>query len=317
MKVTVWDGEKIGRPGIYSGVPINSYHADLCVGPSISSGGLRKFEDPDLTPAHFYDTSYLNPEGVPEPDKESWILGRAAHTLFLGEGGFKDQFVFQPDTYPADDGSMKPWHGAAKFCKRWKAEVQLKKQSILKPAMLTSIKGMASSLGAHPEVHNGILSGFIEHSIVWQDRETGVWLKSRPDSIPRDSAMIVDLKTTDSASRAACNRSISDYGYHIQLALAAEGLLEVADLRITDFFLVFVETKRPHLINVKPITAHMIHRGQQQLRRAVRKFADCLEKNEWPGYPDDGIAASFTDFLEKRLDRENEAGELPDLHQED
>ncbi len=38
MIVTRYDGQPITAPGIYSGVPIDTYHGpDLCAGPSISS----------------------------------------------------------------------------------------------------------------------------------------------------------------------------------------------------------------------------------------------------------------------------------------
>jgi len=37
-----WDVGKISQQGIYAKIPMSVYHSDCCVGPSISSSGLRE-----------------------------------------------------------------------------------------------------------------------------------------------------------------------------------------------------------------------------------------------------------------------------------
>lgn len=304
LPVRAYQGGKISEPGIYSGVPIESYHADICVGPSISSGGLRAFEAEDSSPAHFYLHSYLNPDHVPEPPKAAWIIGRAAHTLLLGEAGFNEEYVIRPDAI----GDQK-WNANANVCKAWLAEQAQAGRTVLKGEDITNIKGMARSLAAHPIVQQGILNGLPEHSIFWRDEETGVWLKSRMDNIPTDGNMIVDLKTCDSASPIACRRSITNYGYHQQGALGVEGMKVVAGRDIADVAFVFIEKTAPWAINIKPLDAEALEWGRLQNRRAVRAFAKCFEEGRWPSFEgDDLVAANLLDFKRKSLEYERDQG---------
>lgn len=300
----IWDGNKISKPGIYAGIPIMTYHSDCCIGPSTSSGGLRTIDS--VSPAHYWATSYLNPERTPPEDKDSFSLGRAAHTLILGEEGFRRDYVIRPDKWDS-------WR--TKDAQVWRDEQKLAGLTVLEPKNIDQIKGMAASLAAHPTIEAGILRGHIERSIVWQDKQTGVWLKARPDVLPIDSNMIVDLKTCNSADPVSVRRSIADYGYHLQLALAYEGILAVTGRKMTDFVLVFVETSAPYAVNIKPLDADDIIFGRRQIRRAINRFAECIEAGSWPAYDDDEVTASLPAYYRARLDREVEAGLLPELEE--
>ena len=315
LPVRVWNGEQIIEPGIYAGVPNEIYHrkADLCDGPSISSGGLRKIDSKN--PAYYWDTSPYNPD--PDEDKdadsEALLFGRACHTLLLGEEGFKDQYWIRPDHYPSDES--KAWNANANDCKRWLAEAALAGKDVLTKAQVKRIAGMAASLAAHPTIMQaGILRGQVERSIFWRDRKTGVWLKARPDCLPEDDNTVSDLKSCASAHPVDVRRAISDHGYHQQFALIDEGIRETTGRQMQDHLVVFVESKRPHCINIKPLTPEAIADGYRQNRRAIDKFAEGMKTGYWPGYDDDDeVPADLTDQLRNRLKREAEAGLLPEV----
>lgn len=316
MKVIRWNGEPISEPGIYAGVPMKAYHGQLTVTPSISSGGLRKIENESC--AHYFAESYLNPDRVERADSEALIFGRATHHLFGGEDRFFEHFALQPATYPdSKTGEDKPWHGGAKFCKQW-AQVQRENdRTVVTEAQLQHIRGMAASLDRHPAIEAGLLKGEVERSIVWRDAKTGVWLKARPDVIPLDCDMIVDLKTCAAADHHSVCRAITEHGYHMQLALAYEGLLAVTGRRLTDFILVFVEKTPPYAVSVKAVDTIDIEYGRRQLRRAIDKFARCLELNEWPAYEDEDIPATLQPHYRKRLADEAEQQLLPAVDEAD
>jgi hypothetical protein len=296
-------GEIITEPGVYD-MPIEHYHGNCCAGPSISSSGLRTIDA--KSPAHYWDESYLNPEYDPAEDAAHYVLGRAAHTLLLGEEGFREKFVVRPDEFDS-------WR--TKASKAWRREQLDSGKSVLEPKDIATIKAIAGALGRDPLVSQGLLNGEIERSIIWRDSETGVWLKSRPDALPVNADLVADLKTCTSAAPRDVRNSIAEYGYHMQLALVGMGMKEVLGREISDedFVLVFVETKRPYCVNVKPVSPDAIFAGRAQLRRAIRKFAECLEKNEWPGYEDNGITASLPKYVQDRLDSERKMGLLPDV----
>lgn len=289
----VYAGGKINQPGIYRAVPMSVYHSDCCDGPSISSSGLRQLTPPNGCPLKFWDTSYLNPERSPEEVKEHFNLGRAVHTLLLSEDGFRDEYVIRPLEW-------SDWR--TKDAKEWRDRQIAKGKTVLVPDDLDNIQGMAERISGD-KTFVDLLQGRIERSIIWKDERTGIWLKSRPDSIPADG-FIADLKTTADASEIGCQRSTLSYGYHMQLALACMGLEALTKRQVTDHVLLFIETKRPWAYNIKPIDPPLIDLGMRQLRAAIKVFAECINSGIWPTYYGSGIVLSSPDWFDKQIERE-------------
>ncbi len=262
----------ITSPGCYVDLDIERYHGQCTDGPSISSSGLRTiFID---SPAHYWVGSHLNPNRADEPQSEALILGRAAHHLLLGEKEFGRLFVVRPDRFDS-------WRTAE--AKTWKAEQEKAGMTVLLPGQIEIIRGMHASLQAHPLIAGGILDGAIEHSLIWQDEETGIWLKARPDAIPTASGDFADLKTAASVAPEDLSRAVSDRRLDMQAALVKWGAKAVLGIEMNDFALVFVEKAPPHCIEVRVIRQDHIEEAEGDLRAALRLFAKCLKTNTWPG----------------------------------
>ncbi len=301
-----WDGKPISKPGIYSGIPMDVYHGQLTVGPSISSSGLRKIFNESL--AHYFVDSYLNPANwetvggvrrlIEKPSSEPFIFGRAAHHLLLGEADFRQHFTLRPDKYPDPEkpGQEKPWSGNATWCKNWLAKAKRDRLTPLTSTQIVNIKGMAASLHTQPLIKAGVLNGLIEHSMVWLDKETGIWLKARPDAIPTSDRDFADLKAVADVADEAIERSIGDYGYNQQGALVGSGCVELMGGEMTSFSLVCAEKVAPYCVqvrslskepNIDPKTGAMepsdLDLGDQQNRAALRLFALALKRGVWPG----------------------------------
>lgn len=276
MNVTRWNGEPVDKAGVYSGIPLADYHGQPTVGPSVSSSGLRTIFAKSC--AHYWLTSPLNPNRVEREPSQAMILGQAAHHLLLGEAEFGKHFVIRPDEL-----NGKPWHGNRTDCKEWQAAVAAESLTVLLPAQVDAIKGMAVALGQHPLVRAGILGGEIERSILWQDEETGVWLKVRPDAIPTDALDFSDLKTTPDVSHDAIVRSIGEFGYHVQAALVGMACRAVLGREMESFSLVFVESAAPHCVRVVTLQPEDLSLGEQQIRSALKLFKSCLDRGVWPG----------------------------------
>lgn len=280
-----WDGHQITKPGMYSAIPLDTYHdPQICDGPSISSSGLRKIIR--QSPAHFYCEWPGNPERVVKPDKRNLVLGRAVHHLFLGEKFFSALFAVEPDEYPIDASGigMKPWNNNANHCRAWQAEQAKAGRYVMKPADAEAIRGMSAELGKHTIIRDvGILNGMIERSLFWKDRATGIWLKSRPDSVPSDSGDFVDLKTTISVQWIDLMRAISDFGYHQQGALVTQAARQVLNIPNPTFTLVFVESRPPHCPRIVTIDQRDLELGDRLNRTAIDTFVRCLKSGHWPG----------------------------------
>lgn len=302
----VEEGRKITEPGVYR-IPMHWYHQDCCDGPSISSSGLRKIEME--SPANYWAFSVYNPHAFTEDDKQHFSFGRAAHALILGDEVFHEHYAVRPSEW-------KDWRTNA--AKAWRDEQIEAGKTVITEADLTSIKLMAEVLARHPIVEAAnLMSGTIEASLVWQDRETGIWLKARPDVIPRFDGVYSDFKTTTQAQPIDCRRAVHKFGYHMQMALGAEGYREIFGRGLENFLLVFQETKPPYNVTPVEVDADAIYWGRCQVRRAIRTFADCMEKGDWPGYADEIVTATLPDWYTTRLSEEQVNGLLPNVGGED
>lgn len=281
---------QITADGVYQ-VSIDAYHNDptLFDGPSVSSSGLRTISNKSL--AHYWADSPMNPEREDdEEESAAFILGRAAHHLLLGEDSFSTQFIARPDTI---DGAA--WQGNRTACKNWLADMANAGRTVLKPDQIKNIRGMAKSLAKHPLIKAGILNGLIERTMVHKDKETGIYLKSRPDAIPTDSGDYADLKTTPTVDFIELQKTVAKYGYHQQGALVGEVHKAVFARPMTSFSLVFVESKAPWCVRVVTLRDGDLARGHEQNREALHRLKGALTTNAWPG-PGDYNEADFLDL---------------------
>lgn len=259
----------ITEPGIYDDIDIEDYHSQCCDGPSVSSFGLRTIlEQSEL---HFYSGWSGNPNAEPR-NTDAFSFGSAAHALLLGDEAFERRHVVSK--YP---------DFRTKEAKAWKAEQEEAGKRIIKQEQLAQIFAMRDALAKEPLVQAGILEGGVEQSLFWKDEETGVWLKARPDGLPKDGWMM-DLKSTVSSHPRKIQRSIYNYRYDMQLALAAEGMAALGLEVPNSFALIFQEKTAPYAVTAQPIPLSAIEAGARSNRIAIRRFAQCLAEDTWPGY---------------------------------
>lgn len=305
-------GTKITKPGVYLNMPMEVYHGLPTVEPSISSSQLRTIFNKSL--AHYWLTSPLNPDREPFQDTEFTIVGRAAHHLLLGESNFSKYFAIRPAMAP--DG--RDWNANNKTCKAWLNEQALERITVVTDKQLEQVKGMERALLREPAVQNGILNGAVEASIFYQDKETGIWLKSRPDSIPSDNDA-ADLKVVSDITDEGIARGLGDNGYHQQAATTRDAIFNVLHRELENFFLIYVEGKQPHSVRIDTIDPEDVAQGSRENRAALHLFARAIETNYFPGPKNlagDGGFVSRTKFRRemsaRRLDRiETELGIKP------
>jgi hypothetical protein len=299
-KTIHWDGRQVSKPGVYSNVPLSCYHAwNICIGPSISSSGLRSIYGENGSPKRFYSQWTGNPNRIIKPPARHFVTGRAVHSLILGDEPFAKIFCIHPDEWPDQHGVLKPWQSNRTTCKKWLAERAKEGRIVLTPKEVESIKQMAISLGNHPLVRHGGLNGAVERSYFWRDKETGVWLKWRPDSTPLDSADFVDIKTTRSIHWAALQHSIDQFGYYRQVSLGHEACRILLEQDMESFTLLFVEKGDPWDNRDVRVHDDDIRTGARENRAAIRTFAKCIAEKRWPG-PGEGREGTETLQLSPR-----------------
>lgn len=174
---------------------------------------------------------------------------------------------------------------------------------------LADVQRMIDVLHAHREATR-LLSqpGRIEQSAFWIDEKTGVELKARfdllPDPVDGQPYLVVDGKTAASSDPQQWMRKAPDYGYPIQDALYRRAVraLDIHDR--PDFAFVVQEKEPPHIVTVIRLDAHAKAIGDHLVDKAIRLYAECMERDEWPGYiaDDDYHVGSLPKYYTDRFE---------------
>lgn len=298
MKTLPKDGV-IREAGQYD-IPMSVYHTQCCAGPSISSSGLRKiFLE---SPADFWCMSDLNDDRLEQPDNENFIFGRAAHALLLGDEDFDKNFMVIDHKAPPKPTKTqisarlqgRVTDAAQDRFSFWDAmEANHGHKDFLKEEDLEHIKHIAEALHNHPFV-SVLFEGQAEQSLIWQDKKTGVWLKSRLDVLAA-TGDFGDLKTTSQKTKSLIMRDIRLHGYDMQQGLSTIAVEEVLGVDFTaesyesrGAFNLFVYKKPPYHIIPIELDFEALHFARLKCRTAIDKFAECMKSGEWPG-PVEGI----------------------------
>jgi hypothetical protein len=293
----------ISAPGCYDGIPAEDYHGrELCDAPSISSSGLKTIMD--RSPLHYWWNSPLNPNRPAESQKRHLSIGKAAHDILLLEARWPERYHVLSDGFNAAATKAQ----ADAIAER-DAAIEAG-MTVLRHEDAATAEAMAAAIRANRFAVAALTNGKPEQTLCWKDRETGVWLRARPDFLPTKRQFIPDLKTAADASPDGFGRSVANFGYHQSAALYLDGIEAVFGERPAAFFFVVVEKEAPHCVALYQIPEDDIHRGRMLNRKAIQTFADCLSRDRWPGYADDVTPLPLPSWTQRQIDRAAENGEL-------
>jgi hypothetical protein len=299
MNITKWNGRMIETPGLYR-MPLEKYHTQCCIGPSVSSSGLRTIEND--CPAEYWAFSSMNPYAYEKKKSHALNFGSAAHCLILGDESFDERYALRPSKW-------SDWR--KKEAQEWRAEQEAAGLIVVTPEDLDHIAKMAKVLAKHPLNAAGLFDGEAEVSMIWQD-VTGIWLKARPDILP-PSGDVADFKTCASAEPRDCLRDVTKMGYHMQMALCMEGMRQFG-MDPQAALLLFVQKTPPYYCTPIEIDEDALYWAAALNRRAIDTFARCYETGEWPDYTNGDIKTySIPEYVHQLLSEQQAAGELPNL----
>ncbi|ECI5548052.1 exonuclease VIII, partial [Salmonella enterica subsp. enterica] len=125
-------------------------------------------------------------------------------------------------------------------------------------------------------------AGYAESSVYWEDPETGILCRCRPDKIIPEFHWIMDVKTTADIQRF--RTAYYDYRYHVQDAFYSDGYRAQFGEIPTFVFLVASTTAE---CGRYPVEIFMMGEdaklaGQREYRRNLQTLAECLSNDEWP-----------------------------------
>lgn len=281
---------KISQAGVYD-IPMEVYHSDCTVGPSISSGGLNLILSE--CPAIYWGRSYLNTQGASDIDTRALAVGKAAHSLALGEPEFAAHFAILPfDSMRTNEAKV------------WRDKTEAEGKVILRADDFEMVKAMAEAIRRSPQCARAFRDGKPEQSLIWQDEETGVWLKSRPDWLPDNPAggWVIDYKTTADLRPRKFSAQAFEFGYHLQAALQVDACRAVLGVDPVGIGHVVQEKSPPYLAELRLFTPEQIDFGRREYRRALRRFKQCWDAQRWPGYTDDAQYIETPYYIAQKME---------------
>lgn len=255
------------QPCYLAGISDTDYHADRS---RVSSSSLKTLVA--RSPAHAradLDT--------PRHDTPALALGRAVHARLLEPESFPERYAVAPQVDRRTKAGRQAW---ADFAAAHPGAV------LLSDADAAVIDGIAASVARHRLASAALQGGEAELSGFFDDPETGALCRIRPDYLRAADSIMVDVKTAIEASPGAFQRAINSFGYHIQAAFYSMGHERITGEPLSDFLFLAVEKTPPYAVGLYRIDDDALAAGRQQMRRALRTWAACMENDTWPGYSD-------------------------------
>ncbi len=254
-------------PGLHLDFPAEDYHAPVLG--MVSHGALEKLR---ASPSKYRE--WLS---TPRAPTQALTFGRALHCALFEPEVFARQYAVEPDFGDCRKTDNKKARDA------WLAERA--GATLISADDHGALLGMSAAMRAHPLTSRMLCGGVPEVTLRWQDAQTGLPCRARADYYVRDLRMAIDLKSTDDASMRAFSRSMATYGYHRQHAHYAAGF-EAIGAPVDHFVFVAVEKSPPYDLAIYTLDEGSLERARHDVRRLTERLADCLERDEWPGYPE-------------------------------
>lgn len=267
--------------GVYENVPASLYHSWNCA--NVSS--LKAMAE--TSPHHMmYDRAHPEPmpEFPPTARGAALDIGTAWHVACLQPDKYTQQIV----DLPALDFRKKSdleWFAAEKE--------KSKGKTLLRQDSAEIVHSMAYAFRKDATAKSLLdVSGRVELSVVWITKTaTGrdIKVKIRVDKLcdGKDGGpvLLVDLKSSNDASRKGFQKQIFDRRYHWQAGLYMAVVKECDLLPNPEGFVFAVQEKdRDFQVACYGLDDNSISWGEHEARKALDVYLDCELSREWPSY---------------------------------
>ena len=236
----------------------------------------------NFSPMHMHYKRTNPPEPTP-----ALAFGSALHTAVLEPHKFSEEYVVAGQCNALVKSTGRPCQndgsvlcGSHWYC-RTKGHAPGPDESgelkVITQDDKEKINNIVQAISFHPAARGLIESpGDNELSAVFNHAENGQLCKLRADMWRPEWEAIVDVKTTENASREEFERSLTDYGYHRQAAFYLDGL-NANGIPAKYFALIVVEKSAPYGVAVYRLMEDAIDAGREQLKRLVRIYKNCAD----------------------------------------
>lgn len=307
------------EPGAYTGISNADYHraANLLPAPSLSSSGAKMILERSLY--HFWANSPMNADRPAEEAEESEAkrIGKAAHDMLLLPESWTTGYYVMPEGF----NSAHTSRFAMAIAER--AAAQRRGMTILSFREWQTARRVVRSIEGDAGAFAALQAGQPEVTLVWQDQDTGVWLRARPDWLPNSiiagrsdvARVVTDLKfmAGDNCHPDGWSRAVGRYGYHISAGFYDMGIEAIFGRGADAHIFLPVEKDYPHYVSLYQLPSADLARGKAQARIAINRFAEALQRGTeaaaWPGYTADVEQVGLSPQYRKLIDEHGSRGD--------
>jgi hypothetical protein len=242
--------------GFYEAVSMEDYHSPSSFG--VSCSRLTGFYS---DPKGFVLRNAL---GVKRPESAAMRKGTAFHL------SLEDFDVFR-DTYIPVQTSRLTAKGLERFY------IEHPGKTPIRQVDFDHILEMRKCFMALPQNKEIMaLPRYNEASIYWQDEESGLILKCRPDTLTKDFTFAANFKTVDPYHLSNFNVHVSNLFYHVSAAMTMEGIKKITGVNCDKYYLMCQTSKAPLKAFNAPITETVRIQGEILLREMINAYMDYL-----------------------------------------
>lgn len=208
---------------------------------------------------------------IPHPEPTAAMrLGTLLHSAILEPENYAKSTITAPECDRRTKDGKAAW---ARFLEIANG------REVITAEEKVSVHLMASAVRSNAIARQWLeLPGQVEHSVAWQDHETGLGCKSRRDKVTAD--VIIDLKTCRDARPEAFARSSAALGYFRQAAWYLDGE-KVAGGTATGFLFIAVCTEPPYEVACYEPDPSDVADARIENRKSLMQLADCIEHDDW------------------------------------
>lgn len=263
------------------------YHSDTS---AISKSGTDKIESSPLDYWYHYLREKPADELQNEPTK-AMLFGTALHTAVLEPHIFDKQYIVMPII------NRRTNIGKAEYLALQNI-ISINNQTAIPLEDMENILKMREAIFKHPTAKLLFANGVAEQTFMFNEPNTGVMCKIRPDWLDSNNGLIVDLKTTTDASKNGFSKHAYDFKYHKQDPFYLDGMEAIGQDK-SGFVFVNIEKEPPFKIGIHYLDNRSRQLGRDTYLNNLETYSECLKTGIWKGYDEKISEVSLPEWVFK------------------
>ena len=147
------------------------------------------------------------------------------------------------------------------------------------------VMGIIRAISHHSKARDIFSGAFFERTGFYTDKKTGIWSRFRVDAVNRIEnfgVILMDYKTSVNIDYGGFQRSISKYGYDIQMAHYMEGVKEITGSYPDKNLWIVSENVFPNETSIFEAHDSVIEIGFKKRDKWMQRLGECLDSQKWP-----------------------------------